>query len=80
MGYLETLSFHQEDHGMIMWYVPRVKGDVLGENSLWNRLLVCKFVMVRTLSGGGLGVLVRGSTICSSAFRELVIGICGTDK
>ena len=57
---------------------PRVKCDVHGK-TVWSRLLVCQLVMVRTLSGGELGILLGGSTIRSSAGRELVMEICGAN-
>ena len=78
-GIFGVAWFHREDH----WsdYVVRSKSQVWYTwwNSLWSRLLVCQLVMVRTLSGGELGILLRGSTTRSSAVRELVKEIYGAD-
>ena len=46
---------------------------------MWNRLLVCQLVMDRTLSGGELGDLLRGSAIYFSAIRELVMELFGAE-
>ena len=39
-----------------------------------------QLVMVQTLSGGGPGILLRGSEICSRSVRDLDIGTCGVDS
>ena len=64
---------------MIVWYIPRVRCDISGETVYGSRLLACQLVMVRTLSGGDLGILLRGSVIHSGAVKELVIEICDAD-
>ena len=43
-------------------------------------LLACQSVMVQTLSRGELGILLRGSAIRSSAVREMIMEIYGSDS
>ena len=43
--------------------------DVSGGNRLWGRVLICQLVMVRTLSGGEPGILLREPEICVRAVK-----------
>ena len=43
--------------------------DVSGGNHLWGRVLMHQLVMVRTLSGGEPGILLREPKICTRAVR-----------
>ena len=54
--------------------------DVTGGDSLWDRVLVHQLMMVRTLSGGGPGILLRRIEICSRSVRDLDIETCGADS
>ena len=47
---------------------------------MWDRLLVRQLVMVRTLSGGEPGILLRGLEICLREVKDLDIGTCGADS
>ena len=51
--------------------------NVAGGDSLRDRVLVHQLVMVRTLSGGGPGIWLRGSESCSRLVRDLDIKTCG---
>mgnify|MGYP001549350139 CR=1 FL=1 len=54
--------------------------DVTGGNSLWDRLLVRQLVMVRTVSKGEPGILLRVSENCSREVKDLDIETCGVDS
>ena len=47
---------------------------------MWDRLLVRQLVMVRTLSGGEPGILLRGLEICLREVKDLDIGTCVADS
>ena len=57
-----------------------IRCDVTSGDSLWDRVLVHQLVMVRTLSGGGPGIWLRGSEICSRSVRHLDIETCDVDS
>ena len=77
--YLELFDLCQGDH-QVLHSTCGIGCNVTGGDSLWDRVLVHQVVIVQTLCGGGPGIMLRGSKICSTSVRDLDIETCDVDS